>query len=411
MTTKTQNFGPLTGLKVIDMSRILAGPSATQILGDFGADIIKIERPHVGDDTRKWGPPFALDDQGNETSESSYYLSTNRNKRSIAIDFRQPEGQKILIELIGKADILVENYKTGTLKKYNLDYNSLKQNNPGLIYCSLTGFGQTGPYADKAGYDFLVQAMGGIMSLTGPVGGPPFKTGVAITDLMAGMYMLTGILAALHYRNTTGEGQFIDTALLDTQVSWLSNAAQYYLTSGTVTPRMGNAHPTIVPYEVFQTQDDYIVLAIGNDKQFQSFCDFVKRSDLAEHPDYQHNTDRVKNRDILIPQIQKIIAEHSQKYWIKNLADRHVPCGPVNDLEQVFNDPQVLHREMLINMKHCENTEPLKLVGNPLKFSKTPVSYRHAPPTLGQNTQQILKDWIQLSDSEIKTLHDKDVIS
>ncbi|MBL1147845.1 MAG: CoA transferase [Pseudomonadota bacterium] len=386
----------LAGLRILDMSRILAGPSATQLLGDLGADVVKIERPAAGDDTRKWGPPFVKDADGNNTSESSYYLSANRNKRSIAIDYTQPEGRDLLLKLMEKADVLIENYRTGTLARYGLGYEDVKEKFPGLIYCSLTGFGQTGPYRDKSGYDFLIQGMGGIMSLTGPEqeGGTPYKTGVAIADLMAGMYAATGILAALHYRDKTGRGQFVDVALLDTQVAWLSNAAQYYLTGGKVTPRMGNAHPTIVPYEVFPAADGHMILAIGNDKQFSAFCNFAKCTELAEDSRFKTNQARVENRKILVPMLRDITKQHPQQFWIENLEKIDVPCGPVNNLEQVFENPQVLARDMVIKMKHPLSSETVKLLGCPLKLSETPAKYRHAPPFLDQHHDDILRDWL-----------------
>lgn len=392
--SETKNTGPLAGIKVLDMSRILAGPSATQILGDLGADVVKVERPGMGDDTRKWGPPYVQKPDGTDSTESAYYLSCNRNKRSIAVDYTNDEGRALIQKLARKADIVIENFKTGTLARYGLDYDTLKKNNPGLIYCSLTGFGQTGPYADRAGYDFLVQGMGGIMSLTGPPEGEPYKTGVAIADLMAGMYALTGILAALHHRNNTGEGQLIDVALLDTQIAWLSNAAQYYLTGGKVTPRMGNAHPTIVPYEAFAASDGYIVLAIGNDDQFRKFCDFAGRADLHQDARYTKNADRVRNRETLIPVVREIISKKSQKHWIDALEKIGVPCGPVNNLAQVFADPQVQARKMTVDMPHPDSTEPVTLIANPLGMSQTPVSYRHAPPKLGEHSEEILKGWL-----------------
>jgi crotonobetainyl-CoA:carnitine CoA-transferase CaiB-like acyl-CoA transferase len=410
MSITDENTGPLKGLRVFDMSRILAGPSATQILGDLGADIIKVEKPGQGDDTRKWGPPFVKNDKGEDTTESSYYLSANRNKRSLTLDFTKPDGLVLARKLIGSSDILLENYKAGTLDKYGLGYEQLKNDFPKLIYCSLTGFGHTGPYKDLAGYDFLVQGMGGIMSLTGPADGEPCKIGVAYTDLLTGLYALTGILAALHHREKTGEGQFIDISLLDTQVATLSNAGQYYLTSGKVTPRMGNAHPTIVPYEVFRAADDHIILAIGNDRQFQDFCIFAGRPELYQDPRFTENKNRVRHRDLLISVVRDIIAKHNRGYWIENLEKRGVPCGPVNDLAQVFADPQVRARAMTTKMHHDLSPDPVTLIANPLKFSKTPVSYRQAPPVLGGQTRDLLKGELSLSDEEISTLQKKGVI-
>lgn len=407
----SQKPGPLEGVRVFDMTRILAGPSATQILGDYGADILKIEKPGQGDDTRSWGPPFVQDADGQDTTESSYYLSANRNKKSIGIDFTKPEGLAIAKKLIGSCDILFENYKAGTLEKYGLGYEQLRTEFPKLIYCSLTGFGHTGPYRERAGYDFLIQGMGGIMSLTGPADGLPYKIGVAKSDLICGLYALSGILAALYSRERTGQGQHIDIALLDTQVATLSNAGQYYLTSGNVTPRMGNAHPTIVPYEVFEAADGYIILAVGNDKQFRDFCDVAGRIDLADDARFTANKSRVRNRDTLLPQIREIIAQKPQGWWMQALEKRGVPCGPVNNLDQVFADPQVQARGMVTTMPHTLSPAPVDLIANPVKFSETPVSYRRAPPTLGADTADILGRDLGLSDEEISQLRQQGVVS
>lgn len=410
MTEHVENTGPLKGIRVFDMSRILAGPSATQILGDMGAEILKIEKPGQGDDTRKWGPPFVKDASGKDTTESSYYLSANRNKKSLALDFTTPEGLSIAKQLIGTCDILFENYKAGSLDKYGLGYDQLKTEFPKLIYCSLTGFGHDGPYKDLAGYDFLIQGMGGIMSLTGPADGMPHKIGVAYCDLLTGLYALNGILAALYHREKTGEGQFIDIALLDSQVATLSNAGQYYLTSGKVTPRMGNAHPTIVPYEAFRAQDGDIILAIGNDKQFAEFCAFAGRSELSADAKFATNANRVRNRAEIVPVVAQIIAQHTQKYWIENLEKRGVPCGPVNTLDKVFNDPQVVARGMVTEMAHGASPDPVALIASPLRFSRTPVSYRHAPPMLGANTDEILSNELKLTPDEILNLRHKGVV-
>ncbi len=407
----SQKPGPLEGVRVFDMTRILAGPSATQILGDYGADILKIEKPGQGDDTRSWGPPFVQDADGQDTSESSYYLSANRNKKSIGLDFTKPEGLAIAKKLISRCDILFENYKAGTLDKYGLGYAQLKAEFPRLIYCSLTGFGQTGPYRERAGYDFLIQGMGGIMSLTGPADGLPYKIGVAKSDLICGLYALSGILAALYSREKTGMGQHIDIALLDTQVATLSNAGQYYLTSGKVTPRMGNAHPTIVPYEVFEAADGYIILAVGNDKQFRDFCDVAGRIDLADDARFTANKSRVRNRDILLPQIRAIIAQQTQDWWMQALEKRGVPCGPVNNLDQVFADPQVQARGMVTTMPHALSPAPVDLIANPVRFSETPVTYRRAPPVLGADTAEILAHEAGLSDEEISQLRQQGVVS
>ncbi|MBI3440491.1 MAG: CoA transferase [Proteobacteria bacterium] len=410
MNTAQENKGPLKGVRVFDMSRILAGPSATQILGDLGADILKIEKPGAGDDTRKWGPPFLKDKTGDDTSESSYYLSANRNKKSFTLDFTQPDGLKIAKRMLDKCDILFENYKPGTLEKHGLGYEQLKKEFPRLIYCSLTGFGHTGPYRDQGGYDYMIQGMGGMMSLNGPVEGHPYKLPIALTDIMTGLYSLTGILAALYYREKTGQGQFIDIALLDTQVAVLSNAAQYYLTGGQVPPRMGNAHLTIVPYEVFKAADGYIILAVGNDRQYRDFCISAGRPELYQNAGYTENKNRVKNRKILVPIISEIIAQHPVQYWLSELEKLGVPCGPVNTLDQVFADPQVKARNMAMKMKHSGTTEPITLIANPLFLSETPVSYRHAPPTLGGDTLDILKTELQMNDDDISQLKQKGVV-
>jgi crotonobetainyl-CoA:carnitine CoA-transferase CaiB-like acyl-CoA transferase len=410
MTADAENTGPLKGIRVFDMSRILAGPSATQILGDMGADVLKIEKPGQGDDTRTWGPPFIQDADGKDTAESAYYLSANRNKRSLSLDFTKPEGLAIAKKLLAQSDILFENYKAGGLEKYGLSYDQIKDEFPRLIYCSLTGFGHSGPYRHRAGYDYLIQGMGGIMSLTGPADGMPHKIGVAYADLFAGLYALNAILAALYHREKTGEGQFIDISLLDTQVATLSNAGQYYLTGGTVTPRMGNAHPTIVPYEAFAASDGYIILAVGNDKQFRDFCDFAQRPELAADARFAKNSDRVRNRDVIVPIVRDMIAQHPQAYWIENLEECGVPCGPVNNLQQVFDNPQVQARGMVTPMRHPASAEDVNLIASPLRFSKTPVSYRHAPPALGADTDDILTARLNLSPADIQNLRQKGVV-
>jgi crotonobetainyl-CoA:carnitine CoA-transferase CaiB-like acyl-CoA transferase len=406
MTVKAENTGPLKGLRVFDMTRILAGPSATQALGDFGAEIIKIEKPAEGDDTRKWGPPYVQDAAGADTGESAYYLSANRNKKSLTLDFTKPEGLALAKKLLATCDMLFENYKPGTLDKYGLGYEQLKKEFPKLIYCSLTGFGHTGPCREQPGYDYMIQGIGGIMSLTGPADGAPYKIGVAYTDLMAGLYAMNAILAALYHREKTGEGQFIDIALMDCQVASLSNAGQYYLTSGKVTPRMGNAHPTIVPYETFMAADGYLVLAVGNDRQFADFC---RAADIPLHEDarFAKNSDRVKNRAVLAPMVAALIAQQPRAWWVEKLEKLGVPCGPVNDLAQVFAHPQVAARGMVTEMAHAH--APVKLIASPVKFSKTPVSYRHAPPTLGADTDAILNE-LALTPSDIKTLRSTGVI-
>lgn len=385
---------PLAGLKVIDLSRILAGPAATQILGDFGADVIKVERPGQGDDTRSWGPPFVPRPDGTDSTESAYYLCANRNKRSITLDFKSETDLKTLHQLITKADILVENHKTGSLAPYGLDYQSLSKDYPGLIYASLTGYGQTGPSAHESGYDFMIQAVGGIMSVTGPEDGMPFKTGVAIADLMAGQYMLNGILAALYYREKTGIGQQIDISLFETQLAWLANIGQHYLTSGQNPPRMGNAHTTIVPYEAFEAADGYLVLAVGNDAQFQRFCKTADLTALADNPAFARNPDRVRNREKLLPMIRDRIKQQTVKWWLENLQAANIPCAPVNSVADAFNHPQAKAREMVIEMPHPDSADPIRLIANPVRFSKTPVSYDRPPPKCGAHNAEILKEWL-----------------
>jgi crotonobetainyl-CoA:carnitine CoA-transferase CaiB-like acyl-CoA transferase len=409
-TDRPATAGPLAGLKVFDMTRVLAGPSATQILGDLGADVVKVERPGQGDDTRKWGPPYVTDAEGRNTTESAYYLSANRNKRSITLDFTKPEGQALARRMVAQSDILLENYKVGTLARYKLGYDQLKGEFPRLVYCSVTGFGQTGPYAPRAGYDFLVQAMGGIMSVTGEPEGDPQKMGVGIADLMTGMYALVGILAALRHRDLTGEGQHVDMALLDTQVAWLSYAGQYFLTSGQVTPRMGNAHPTIVPYEAFPASDGYVILGVGNDGQFTRFCQFAGHPELATDPLYVTNEQRERNRQHLIPLLREIISQKPRDHWLKGLESLGVPCSPINRIDQVFEDPQVKARGMEIAMPHPLAPESIHLIGNPMKFSETPVTYRHAPPTLGQHTDEVLKEWLGLAEGEIADLRTRGIV-
>ena len=401
---------PLAGLRVFDLTRILAGPTCTQLLGDLGCDVIKIERPGEGDDTRKWGPPFLQDEAGEDTTEAAYYLSSNRNKRSLSLDIAKPEGQALARRLIAGCDILVENFKVGGLAKYGLAYADLKDDNPGLIYCSITGFGQTGPYAPRAGYDYLAQGLGGIMSLTGPVEGEPYKVGVGIADVMCGMYAASAILAALHHRHQTGRGQHIDLALLDTQVAWLVNEGLNYLTSGKVSKRQGNEHPNIVPYKVMPCSDGYFILAVGNDRQFQSFCAFAEAPELAADPRFTTNADRVRNREALYALLPEVTAKKTQAEWVDGLAVLHVPCSAVNTLDQVFADPQVRHRGMHLKMPYTgSQSGEVDLIGNPIKFSETPVDYRHAPPTCGQHSDEVLQEF-GLSPDEIAGLKDGGVV-
>ena len=385
----------LAGLRVLDLSRILAGPSATQLLGDLGADVVKIEKPGEGDDTRKWGPPFVPDQEGRPSSESAYYLCANRNKRSIEIDITTPEGQALIHALLAKADVFIENYKVGGLQAYGLAYGQIKSLYPRLVYCSITGFGQTGPYASRAGYDFLIQAMGGIMSVTGAPDGDPMKVGVGIADVMTGMYATVGILAALRHRDQTGEGQYIDLALLDTQVSWLINAGTSYLTSRKNPQRLGNGHPNIVPYQVFPTADFPIIIAVGNDNQFQKFCEYSAMTGVADDPDYATNVARVKNRDRLIEKISEALRQQTRDHWVSVFEKVGVPCGPVNTLEQVFADPQIRHRQAEVALDHpIAQSGKVSVIANPLKLSATPVQYRFAPPVRNQHEKEILHDWL-----------------
>jgi len=407
----TATAGALDGVRIFDLTRILAGPSCTQMLGDLGADVIKIERPGRGDDTRNWGPPYVLDAAGDETTESAYFLSANRNKRSVAIDVAKPEGQALAKRLLAQCDILIENFKTGDLARYGLSWDDLKDEFPRLIYCSITGFGQTGPYAPYAGYDYLAQAMGGIMSLTGEVEGEPMKVGVGIADLMCGMYAATAMLAALRHRDRTGEGQQIDMALLDTQVAWLVYEAENYLISGQTPPRRGNGHPNIVPYQVFATADGHMVLACGNDRQFREFCDMAGALHLADDPRYATNSERSRNREELIPLVADEMRRKTMAEWLEGLRARQVPCSPVNKVDQVFEDPQVKARGMQMEMPYpLAASGKVPLVASPIRMSATPPDYRHAPPTLGQHTEEVLGELLGMDRSEIGRLRDRGIV-
>lgn len=393
---------PLDGVRIFDLTRILAGPTATQLLGDLGADVIKVERPGQGDDTRKWGPPYVKDANGEDTTESAYYLCANRSKRSITIDLASPDGIALAKRLIGECDVLVENFKVGSLAKLGLGYEQLKEEFPGLVYCSVTGFGQTGPYAPRAGYDFLAQGMGGIMSITGTPGVEPVKVGVGIADVMTGMYAATNILAALRHRDRTGEGQHIDVCLLDTQVAWLINEGTNYLVSGQVPKPLGNEHPNIVPYKVFATADGHVILACGNDRQFFDWCDVAGAAELKADPRYATNPLRLKHRETLYAAMPAYMAAKTTDEWVAALEAAKVPCGPVNTIDRTFADPQVQARGMRIDLPHPlagEGTVPL--IANPVKLSGTPVQYRHAPPTLGQHTDEVLAEILGLSAEEI----------
>jgi crotonobetainyl-CoA:carnitine CoA-transferase CaiB-like acyl-CoA transferase len=405
---------PLSHITVLDLSRILAGPWCSQLLADLGAAVIKIEHPARGDDTRGWGPPFLQDRQGNETGEAAYYLGVNRNKQSVAVDFTRPEGQAILLALVHQADVFLENYKVGGLKKYGLDYDSVRRVNPGIVYCSVTGFGQSGPYAKSAGYDFMIQGMGGLMSITGErddlPGGGPQKVGVAVSDIMTGLYATIGIQAALTHRDRTGVGQHIDMALLDTQVAMIANLNMNYLISGVVPGRMGNAHANIVPYQAFPTSDGHVILAVGNDGQFEKFCQIANRTDLSRDPRFKSNADRVRNREILVPIITALIKTRTTREWTTACDAAQVPCGPINNLEQVFNDPQVIHRQMRIDLPHpLSGTVPQ--VVNPIKFSETPLECRSAPPLLGQHTASVLSERLGYDEARIAALVARGIIA
>jgi crotonobetainyl-CoA:carnitine CoA-transferase CaiB-like acyl-CoA transferase len=403
--------GPLTGIKVFDLTRILAGPSCTQILGDLGAEVIKIERPGVGDDTRNFAPPYLPDDKGADTGESAYFAGTNRNKRSVTLNLSDPEGQALARRLLADADILVENFKTGTLEKYGLGFEQLKAEFPKLIYCSITGFGHTGPYAARPGYDALVQGMGGVMSLTGEPEGEPMKIGVSIADLMSGMYACVSILAAVNHQRDTGSGQHIDISMLDTHVAWLANQGMNYLSTGEIPERLGNNHPNIVPYQVMPSADGYFVLSVGNDPTFERFCDVAGCQKLLEDARFNKAVERVKNRDHVTATLNEITRQHPSVWWLDALEKAQIGCGPINNLAQVFDDPQVKSRDMVIEMDHpATGSKKAKLIASPIKMSETPVDYRLPPPLLGEHTDDILQQKLGISADEIASLREKGVI-
>ncbi|MGC3983483.1 MAG: CaiB/BaiF CoA-transferase family protein [Pseudorhodoferax sp.] len=399
--------GALAGIRVLDLSRVLAGPWAAQLLGDLGAEVVKVERPGTGDDTRTWGPPFVRDGAGQPTTDAAYYLCTNRNKRSITVDMQTPAGQRLLQTLAQQSDVVVENFKTGSLAQYGLDWATLSALNPRLVYCSITGFGQTGPYAQRAGYDFLIQGMGGLMSITGqPDGAPgagPMKVGVALTDILTGLYAANAIQAALHARARTGRGQYIDLALLDVGVACLGNQAMNYLHSGQAPQRMGNAHPNTVPYQDFPTADGHMILATGNDGQYARFCAAAGHPEWASDPRFVRNTDRLQHRDVLIPLLRSATVQRTTAEWIGLLEQAGVPCGPINTIADVFADPQVRARGLQMAMPHAAGAE-VALVANPIRLSDTPVQYREAPPRLGQHTRAVLHDILKMSDEDIDAL-------
>ncbi|MGB1262146.1 MAG: CaiB/BaiF CoA transferase family protein [Cognaticolwellia sp.] len=393
----------LKGIKVVDLSRILAGPWASQMLADMGAQVMKVEQPKKGDDTRHWGPPFIKPSQDNEPAQAAYYHSANRNKQSIAIDITQAKGQQVIKDMVAKADVLIENYKVGGLEKYGLSYPQLQAVNPKLIYCSITGFGQQGPYAHKAGYDAMIQGEGGLMSVTGQADGEPMKVGVAVVDVMTGLYSANAILGALLAKAHTGKGQHIDIALLDVQVATLANQGMNYLATGENPTRLGNGHPNIVPYQTFATNDGSLILAIGNDAQFEKFCRAARCEALSSNVLFQTNQQRVMNRAELIPMLAKIIAKQCTDYWVTTLEAIAVPCGPVNTLEQVFNHPQIQHRNMVKQLPDKDGTM-INTVASPINLSDTPLQYKHAAPNIGQDSEQILRQLLAYDDDKINQL-------
>ena len=413
LNTHTPFKKALGHVRVLDLTRVLAGPWCAQNLADLGADVIKIERPGAGDDTRSWGPPYLRDAQGRDTTEAAYYLAANRGKRSLTLDIASAEGQAIVRDLAKHCDVVLENYKVGQLKKYGLDYESLRREKPDLIYCSITGFGQDGPYAQRAGYDFIVQGMGGFMSITGErddlPGGGPQKAGIAISDLMTGMYATIAVMAALTHRDRTGEGQYIDMALLDVQVAMLANMDTNYLASGEPPKRWGNAHPNIVPYQTFATSDGHIIVAVGNDGQYQKFVAVGGRPELAADERFATNPMRVRHRDILVPLLAEMVRTRTKQQWIDLLEAAGVPCGPINNLDEVFVNPQVAARKLRIDLPH-PTAGTVKLVGSPMKLSATPPRYDMPPPLLGQHTEEVLRDVLGHNAAQIAALREKGII-
>ncbi len=401
----TETTGPLKGLTVFDLTRVLAGPTCVQMLADLGADVIKIEKPGSGDDTRGFAPPFMPG-----TKESAYFIGVNRNKRSVTLDIAKKEGQEIALALLDKCDILVENFKVGTLARYGLGYEQLHERFPGLIYCSITGFGQTGPYAPRPGYDGLVQAMGGVMSLTGEPDGLPMKVGVPVADLFAGLYGCIGVLAALRHREQTGQGQQIDIGMLDTHVAWLANQGMNYLATGENPKRLGNDHPNIVPYQVFPTADGYIVLSIGNDPTFARFCENFGLAHLLQDDRFATNAARVTNRKLVTDTLTPVMQSQGTDWWVDKLEALKIGCGPINTLEQVFADPHVQARGVVVEMPHAAGPDGVKVIANPVRLSETPPDYRLPPPMLGQHTEEVLRGRLQLSDERLASLRQAGVI-
>lgn len=402
--------GPLVGIRVLDLSRILAGPWASQMLADLGAEVIKVERPGSGDDTRAWGPPFMPAASGEPTGESAYFQSANRGKLSVCIDMAAAEGRRLIRELAADSDVLIENFKVGGLASYGLDYKSLHALNPRLVYCSITGFGQNGPYASRAGYDFMIQAMGGIMSVTGEADGQPMKIGVALADVLTGLYAANAIQAALIHQRAAGEGQHIDLGLLDVQVASLANQAMNYLATGDNPVRLGNAHPNIVPYQAFETADGHIILAIGNDAQFARFCELGGRAELAADERFAKNSARVRHREVLVPVVAEIMRQRTSAEWLDALNQRGIPCGPINQLDQVFDDPQVQHRGLKLELEHPV-AGSVASVANPIRLSRTPIEYERAPPLLGQHTDEVLSQVLKLDAAEVARLRADGVIA
>jgi crotonobetainyl-CoA:carnitine CoA-transferase CaiB-like acyl-CoA transferase len=403
----------LAHIKVLDLSRILAGPWATQTLADLGADVVKIEKPVGGDDTRSWGPPFLKDKDGRVTGDSAYFLSTNRGKKSLTVDFAHPDGQQIIRQLARGSDVLIENYKVGTLARYRLGYDDIRKLNPRIVYCSVTGFGQDGPYAALPGYDFVFQGMGGLMSITGVTdgepGAAPMKSGLAISDLVTGMYTTTAILAALEQRNVSGKGQYIDISLLDCIVAITSNQANNFFYSGKVPQRMGNSHPNLVPYQVFRCREGDIIIAVGNDSQYGAFCQVIGRPELASDPRYQKSAERTRNRGSLIPVIAEAMLGRTMQEWNALLEAGNVPCGPVYDMRQVFADPQIRHRNMQVSLPHSAGVDAPG-VANPIRLSDTPVRYGRAAPRLGEHSDAILTERLGLSAERIADLRARNII-
>lgn len=405
--------GALSNIRVLDLSRVLAGPWASQTLADMGAEVIKIERPGTGDDTRGWGPPYLKDQDGKDTTEAAYFLAVNRGKQSVTINVSKPEGQEIIRRLAKESDVFIENYKVGDMARYGLSYEDLKKINPRLVYCSITGFGQDGPMAQLPGYDFIIQGIGGLMSITGErddlPGGGPQKVGVAVADVMTGLYATIAILGALRHRDETGVGQHIDMALLDVQVATIANMNMNYLTSGVVPKRQGNAHANIVPYQVFKASDGELVIAVGNDSQFAKLCDIIGCPELAADERYATNANRIRNREVLIPMLQAILLKKTVAEWITAIEPEGVPCGAINNLAQVFDHPQIRHRGLKIELPHpASGTTPL--VANPIKFSSTPIKYDKAPPLLGQHTKEVLSTLGGLSETDLAQLSVRGII-